>query len=166
MSVRQVNPFKLRELAKASGVLAKNDRLNAWMIASFVASMPTRPAQRQTPAATTSSPGAGNQAKAANPLQVRRNCWESLFKHGSTAVRSALRGGAGLFGSHQICPLLEETCRDDMRRSAYATPNAAWYLRAIAAPWRRAGELHDFPLRLPVFGDAGSLDLFPCSLFP
>jgi hypothetical protein len=98
MSVCQVNPFKLRELAKASGVLAKNDRLNAWMIALFVASMPTRPAQHQTPAATTSSPGAGNQAKAANPLQARRNCWESLFKHGSTAVRSANVAAPGSLG--------------------------------------------------------------------
>jgi len=51
MSVRQVNPFKLRQFARASGVLAKNDPLDARMIASFVAVMPTRPAQRQTPAA-------------------------------------------------------------------------------------------------------------------
>ena len=47
LSVRQVNPFKLRQFAKASGVLAKNDRLYARMIASFVAIMPTRPAERQ-----------------------------------------------------------------------------------------------------------------------
>jgi transposase len=50
MSVRQINPFKLRQFAKASGVLAKNDRLDARMIASFVAIMPTRPATRQAPA--------------------------------------------------------------------------------------------------------------------
>ena len=50
MSVRQVNPFKLRQFARASGVLAKNDPLDARMIASFVAVMPTRPAQRQAPA--------------------------------------------------------------------------------------------------------------------
>jgi transposase len=49
MPVRQVNPFKLRQFARASGVLAKNDPLDARMIASFVAIMPTRPAQR-TPA--------------------------------------------------------------------------------------------------------------------
>ena len=29
MSVRQVNPFKLRQFARASGVLAKNDPLDA-----------------------------------------------------------------------------------------------------------------------------------------
>ena len=46
ISVRQINPFKLRQFAKASGVLAKNDRLDARMIALFVATMPTRPAKR------------------------------------------------------------------------------------------------------------------------
>src|SRR5215831_12279600 len=51
ISVRQVNPFKLRQFARASGVLAKNDPLDARMIASFVGIMPTRPAQRPTPAA-------------------------------------------------------------------------------------------------------------------
>jgi transposase len=47
LPVRQVNPFKLRQFARASGVLAKNDPLDARMIASFVAIMPTRPAQRR-----------------------------------------------------------------------------------------------------------------------
>jgi transposase len=50
MPVRQINPFRLRQFAKASGVLAKNDPLDARMIASFVAIMPTRPAQRHAPA--------------------------------------------------------------------------------------------------------------------
>src|SRR5262249_20923368 len=50
ISVRQVNPFKLRQFARASGVLAKSDPLDARMIASFVAIMPTRPAQRPAPA--------------------------------------------------------------------------------------------------------------------
>ena len=45
MPVRQVDAFKLRQFAKASGVLAKNDPLDARMIASFVAIMPTRPAK-------------------------------------------------------------------------------------------------------------------------
>jgi transposase len=51
MPVRQVNPLKLRQFARASGVLAKNDPLDARMIASFVAIMPTRPVQRLAPAA-------------------------------------------------------------------------------------------------------------------
>jgi transposase len=46
----QVNPFKLRQFARASGVLAKNDPLDTRMIASFVAIMPTRPAQLRPPA--------------------------------------------------------------------------------------------------------------------
>ena len=50
ISVRLINPFKLRQFAKASGVLAKNDRLDARMIALFVATMPTRPAQRNVAA--------------------------------------------------------------------------------------------------------------------
>ena len=49
LSVRKINPFKLRQFAKASGTLAKNDRLDARMIASFVAIMPTRSVQRQAP---------------------------------------------------------------------------------------------------------------------
>jgi transposase len=49
LSVRQINPFKLRQFANASRVLAKNDRLDARMIASFIAVIPTRPAERQTP---------------------------------------------------------------------------------------------------------------------
>jgi transposase len=50
MPVHQINPFKLRQFAKASGVLAKSDRLDARVIASFIAIMPTRRAQRQSPA--------------------------------------------------------------------------------------------------------------------
>jgi transposase len=45
LPVCQVNPFKLRQFARASGVLAKNDPLDTRMIASFVATMPTRPAR-------------------------------------------------------------------------------------------------------------------------
>jgi transposase len=51
MPVRQVNPFKLRQFAKASGVLAKNDPIDARMIAAFIGIMPTRPVQRSAPAA-------------------------------------------------------------------------------------------------------------------
>src|SRR5260370_18961603 len=49
MSVRQINPYKLRQFPRASGILAKNDRLDARMIPSFLAIMPPRPAQRQPP---------------------------------------------------------------------------------------------------------------------
>ena len=45
-SVRRINPNKLRQFARARGVLAKNDRLDARLIAEYVAIMPTRAMQR------------------------------------------------------------------------------------------------------------------------
>src|SRR5260370_20801964 len=50
MCVREVSPFKPRKFGRASRVLAKNDPLDAGMIASFIAIMPTRPAQPHAPA--------------------------------------------------------------------------------------------------------------------
>src|SRR4051812_37855232 len=46
LSVRRVNPNKLRQFARARGVLAKNDRLDARLIAEYMAIMPTRVVQR------------------------------------------------------------------------------------------------------------------------
>ena len=46
LSVRRINPNKLRQFARARGVLAKNDRLDAQLIAEYVAVMPTRVVQR------------------------------------------------------------------------------------------------------------------------
>ena len=46
LSVRRINPNKLRQFARARGVLAKNDRLDARLIAEYVAIMPTRVLQR------------------------------------------------------------------------------------------------------------------------
>ena len=46
LPVRSVNPWKLRLFAKAAGVLAKNDRLDASVIAHFVATMPSREVRR------------------------------------------------------------------------------------------------------------------------
>jgi len=46
LPVRLVNPWKLRRFAQAAGVLAKNDRLDAQLIARFVASMPSREVHR------------------------------------------------------------------------------------------------------------------------
>jgi transposase len=48
MAVHRINPFKLRQFAKASGILAKSGRLDARVIASFIAIMPTRRAQRHS----------------------------------------------------------------------------------------------------------------------
>jgi len=46
LPVRSVNAWKLRQFGKAMGTLAKNDRLDAQVIARFVATLPTRPAER------------------------------------------------------------------------------------------------------------------------
>lgn len=43
LPVRRVNPRRLRAYARALGVLAKNDQLDAELIARFVKEMPTRP---------------------------------------------------------------------------------------------------------------------------
>lgn len=45
-SLRLVDPYRVRQFAKASGQLAKNDRLDARIIARFVAALPTRPLVR------------------------------------------------------------------------------------------------------------------------
>src|SRR3974390_2171536 len=46
LSVRRINPNKLRQFARARGVLAKDDRLDAPLIAEYVTIMPTRLVQR------------------------------------------------------------------------------------------------------------------------
>ena len=45
-TVHLVDPYRVRQFAKAAGKLAKNDRIDARMIALFVATMPTRPLVR------------------------------------------------------------------------------------------------------------------------
>ena len=42
LPVRMVNPYRLRQYAKALGRLAKNDRIDACLIARFTADLPTR----------------------------------------------------------------------------------------------------------------------------
>ncbi|MGH7051573.1 MAG: IS110 family transposase [Acetobacteraceae bacterium] len=49
LPVRSVNPWKLRQFAKASGRLARNDRLDAEAIALFVATLPCREIRRDPP---------------------------------------------------------------------------------------------------------------------
>jgi transposase len=45
-SVRLLDPYRVRQFAKAAGKLAKNDRIDAAIIALFVATLPTRPVVR------------------------------------------------------------------------------------------------------------------------
>ncbi len=44
LPARRLNPFRVRQFAQALGVLAKNDRIDAQVIARFLAVMPTRQA--------------------------------------------------------------------------------------------------------------------------
>jgi len=46
LPVRMVNPYRLRQYAKALGTLAKNDRIDARLIARFTAELPTRELRR------------------------------------------------------------------------------------------------------------------------
>ncbi len=46
IEVRRINPYRLRHYAKALGIKAKNDRLDAEVIALFTATMPARPVVR------------------------------------------------------------------------------------------------------------------------
>ena len=50
LSVRRINPNRLRQFARARGALAKNDRIDARLIAEYVATMPTH-VVRHDPAA-------------------------------------------------------------------------------------------------------------------
>jgi transposase len=45
-SLRLLDPYRVRQFAKAAGKLAKNDRIDAAIIALFVATLPTRPLLR------------------------------------------------------------------------------------------------------------------------
>jgi transposase len=45
LPVRRINPYRLRQFAGAVGVNAKNDRLDARLIAHFLATLPTRPVE-------------------------------------------------------------------------------------------------------------------------
>jgi transposase len=46
-SLRLVDPYRVRQFAKAAGKLAKNDRIDAAVIALFVATLPTQPMVRR-----------------------------------------------------------------------------------------------------------------------
>jgi transposase len=72
LPVRLVNPWKLRLFARASGTLAKNDRLDARAIARFVADMPSREV-RHDPAV----------AKLAELVHARRQLVDAIQQFGN-----------------------------------------------------------------------------------
>lgn len=72
LPVRSVNAWKLRQFAKAAGLLAKNDRLDARAIAWFVASLPSREV-RYDPVV----------ARLAELVQARRQLVDALHQAGN-----------------------------------------------------------------------------------
>ena len=52
LPARRVNPARLRQFARAAGVLAKNDRIDAMMIARFCAALPQRETRHDPALAT------------------------------------------------------------------------------------------------------------------
>ena len=76
LSVRQINPYKLRQFARARGVLAKNDRLDARLIAEYVAIM-----QHEFVANGLTAAAATKAATATTPI---------VFATGADPVRTGL----------------------------------------------------------------------------
>jgi transposase len=76
LPARRVNPHRLRHLARALGVLAKNDRPDAEVIARSVASVPTGPAVR--------APAAGRLAEL---VTARRQLCDELVTVENRALR-------------------------------------------------------------------------------
>lgn len=72
LPVRSVNAWKLRQFARAAGLLAKNDRLDARAIAWFVASLPSREV-RYDPVV----------ARLAELVQARRQLVDALHQAGN-----------------------------------------------------------------------------------
>lgn len=77
LPVRSVNPWKLRLFARAAGVLAKNDRLDARIIARFVATLPSR-AVRRDPAVDHLAEIVGARRQLVDDLQQIGNQTEHL----------------------------------------------------------------------------------------
>ncbi|TIL83761.1 MAG: IS110 family transposase, partial [Mesorhizobium sp.] len=45
LPVRRINPHRLRQFARAAGINAKNDRIDARLIARFLATLPVHPVE-------------------------------------------------------------------------------------------------------------------------
>src|SRR3954466_4878303 len=152
ISVRQINPFKLRQFAKASGVLAKNDRLDARMIALFVATMPTRPAQRNEAAervaeVVTAGGQLRREGRCRECVEAVRRCEPPAsvpppyypYRVGHRTARQAARRD-GLRRYH----LGQTLSAPDLDAGCWSSPRAHSY-RVAAGTWRdepQAGRRH------------------------
>jgi transposase len=70
----RLNPFRVRQFAQALGILAKNDRIDAGVIARFVATLPTRQAVQDDAA-----------AKIAEMVTARRQFCEEMTRASAQA---------------------------------------------------------------------------------
>lgn len=79
LPARRLNPFRVRQFALACGLKAKNDRLDAQVIARFVATLPTRQAER-------------DQAveQLAEMVTARRQLCEEITRAGNQAEHTEL----------------------------------------------------------------------------
>jgi transposase len=76
---RRLNPFRVRQFAQACGVLAKNDRIDAALIARFVATLPTRQTLRDEAA-----------EQLAELVTARRQLCEELTRAGNQAEHAQM----------------------------------------------------------------------------
>jgi transposase len=75
LPARRVNPARLRQFARAAGALAKNDRIDAVMIARFCAALPQREARHDPVLAALPnwSPRGASSVRNAPAVPTKRN---------------------------------------------------------------------------------------------
>ena len=77
LPVCRLNPFRVRQFAQALGILAKNDRIDAGVIAHFVATLPTRQAVQDD-----------NAAQIAEMVTARRQFCEEMTRASAQAEQA------------------------------------------------------------------------------
>jgi transposase len=77
LPARRLNPFRVRQFALACGILAKNDRIDAAVIARFVATLPSRQALRDEAA-----------ERIAELVSARRQLSEEMTRAGHQAEQA------------------------------------------------------------------------------
>jgi transposase len=92
-SVRLLNPYRVRQFAKATGTLAKTDRIDAAIIALFVTTVPTRPLVRRQQLETLAEL-VGARAQLLDQLTAARN--QARWHHDKVLRRLDARRAARL----------------------------------------------------------------------
>lgn len=117
-SVRLINPFRLRRFAEALGIKAKNDHLDARVIARFTAQMPTREVVRN-PAAE----------RLAELVQARRQLSEDLVRleNQRAALHDAL---LKRISQRRLADLRADLAQIDQRLAERVAADAAFAARA------------------------------------